>query len=72
MIEMKLPSFRTEGRDSISDPPPTMPPTMISSKGGGRTATEPSGVVPSLHFQRAWNTYSTKRLPLEEIVRQTF
>ena len=49
-----------------------MLPMMISYKGGGRMRTEPSGLVPSLHFQRAWNTYSTKRLPLEEIVRQTF
>jgi hypothetical protein len=72
LVETKLPSLRTEGRGCTSDPPPTILPTMISYNGGGRTRTEPSGLVPLLHFQRAWNTYSTKRLPLEEIVRQTF
>jgi hypothetical protein len=72
LVETKLPLLRTEGRGSTSNPPPTILPTMISYIGGGWTATEPSRILPSLHFQRAWNTYSTKRLPLVEIVRQTF
>src|ERR1700745_4103591 len=72
LVETKLPWLRTEGRGSSSDPPPTILPTMISYSGGGRTATEPSRLAPALHFQRARNTYSTRRLPLEEIFRQTF